>query len=72
MILVSSTVFWILLAIGLLCAIGMIITSVWYKKLAKPTEVQTKKYRLIFQSSFLGFLVFGFTPIFLWLLFLPG
>ena len=71
MILVSSLVFWILLVIGAVCLAGVITTSAYLKKAKAITPQETKLYRTLFQLFFLGFLLFGFTPLFFWLLFLP-
>lgn len=71
MITISPVAFWILLAIGFVCFVCMIITSVWYHRLTAPTHAQNKKHRLLFQLFFGGVLIFGVTPLFLWLLFFP-
>jgi len=68
MILVSPVVFWILVVIGLLCALGTIATALWYKKINNPTPKQDKTHAVLFRVFFMGFLILGFTPIFLTLL----
>ena len=71
MILVSSLVFWIILVIGAACLAGVITTSAYLKKAKAITPQEVKLYQTLFQLFFLGFLLFGFTPLFFWLLFLP-
>ena len=71
MFFISPTMFVILLVVGLLCAVGTLITSAWYKDLANPTPAQSQRHRFLFYAGFAGFLAFFCTPIFLWLLLTP-
>lgn len=68
MIFISQTLFWIIIAIGLLCALGALATHLWYKRLSQPTENQNKLQRILFPGFFFGFLIFGITPLFFLLL----
>lgn len=71
MILVSQAFFGISLAIGAVCLIGAVATYFWQKKAKNITPSEEKICGWLFMAFFLGFLIFGFTPVFFWLLFLP-
>lgn len=58
------------LVVGLASAGGAFLSTYWYESLPKPSQTQKRLFHIAFSLTFLGFLVFGFTPIFLWLLFL--
>ena len=70
MIPASLTLFESSLVIGLICSGGALLTSAWHNSIPEPTKAQNIANRVLFSGSFLGFLVFGVTPVFLWLLFL--
>ncbi len=58
------------LVIGLVCSGGALLTSAWREALPNPSKRQDLAYHWLFSGLFLGFLTFGLTPVFLWLLFL--
>lgn len=70
MIVLSPVLFWLFVGMGFIYGILAYILTLRYKKIMNPSAEQTKRHNALFSFFFLGFLVFGLTPIFLWLMLL--
>ena len=71
MIILTPLLFWISISLGFLCLAGAYFIEKWYLKNNSPTPKQELLHKYLSPFLFLCFLVFGFTPIFFWFLFLP-